>query len=43
MIIFLFVNYPGETKKRAGRNPRRVGADFHIKLATQAQPDSDDW
>lgn len=33
----------GEKKKRAGKNPNRVGADFHIKLATQKQPDTDDW
>lgn len=33
----------GERKKRAGKDPRRVGADFHINLATQKQPDSDNW
>lgn len=33
----------GERRKRAGKDPRRVGADFHINLATQQQPDSDDW
>lgn len=32
-----------ERKKRAGKDPRRVGADFHIKLATQKHPDSDNW
>ena len=28
--------------RRAGKNPKRVGADFHLKLASQGQ-DSDDW
>ena len=28
--------------RRAGKNPKRVGADFHLKLASQKQ-DSDDW
>ena len=28
--------------RRAGKNPKRVGADFHLKLAAQ-KVDSDDW
>ena len=28
--------------RRAGKNPKRVGADFHLKLAAQKQ-DPDNW
>ena len=36
----------GEQLKRSGRNPKRVGADFHLKLALnrrRGEEDDDDW
>ena len=40
---FCFWCYVAEERmRRAGKNPKRVGADFHLKLASQKQ-DSDDW
>ena len=43
VVFFLIILYTSEERlRRAGKNPKRVGADFHLKVAAQKQ-DSDDW